>query len=380
MSTEEILFCLLRNEICGEDLPKNFNLEENVKRLYRLSKMHDIAHLIGDALIRNDLLSENNDISAFREQIILAVLRYEQQDVEFKKICKILEKTKISYIPLKGSLIRTYYPEGWMRTCCDIDILIHEEDIETAKQALLENDFETDSKTGFHDMHFYCENINLELHFSICENNKQLDKMLSRVWEYSEQIGAYEYRELPEFFVFHHIAHMAYHFLSGGCGIRPFIDLWILKKNNFYKEEKLLPFLEKCNLVKFYNSVCELINVWLTGKEHNDITLQLERYILIGGVYGSSENENKIGAAASKGKKRYLLKIAFPPYATMKVLYPSLKKHKLLLPFYYIHRIFSKIFGKDRKKVKSRVNNTFSQSEEKISAMSDLLKELELRR
>ncbi|MBO4594615.1 MAG: hypothetical protein J5697_02805, partial [Clostridia bacterium] len=89
-----------------------------------------------------------------------------------------------------------------------------------------------------------------------------------------------------------------------------------------------------------------------------------------------------VGAATSKGKRRYLLRIAFPPYKVMRNIYPSLVKHKILLPFCYIHRIFVKLFGKDRKAVKKRnkerIKITMSQSKENISSVTKLLTDLGL--
>ena len=44
--------------------------------------------------------------------------------------CNALEKAQIPFVPLKGSVIRKYYPEAWMRTSSDIDVLVHKEDVE----------------------------------------------------------------------------------------------------------------------------------------------------------------------------------------------------------------------------------------------------------
>lgn len=376
MKDIEGIFSLIRNEIYGEPLPND--IEYDVKRLFAISKRHDIAHLIGDALFRNKLISEDKAATFFKQQIVMAVYRYEKQTAEIKRISDAFSEAGIEYIPLKGTVIRELYPEPWMRTSCDIDILIHEKDIEKATESLFGIGFETDGKKNYHDIHFYCGDIHLELHFNICENKKQLDVGLSKIWDHAEKVGDYEYRESPEYFVFHHIAHMAYHFLAGGCGIRPFIDLRILKQKGFYSEEKLLPLLEECNLVDFYRSVCKLTDVWLGEGKHDQLTLRMEKYIISGGVYGSSDNANAAGAAESKGKRKYLFKIAFPPYKTMCIIYPSLVKRKLLLPFYYIHRILTKVFGKDRKRVKAKIDSTMSQSKDKIEAVDELLKNLGL--
>lgn len=49
---------LLASEVCGKTIDKSqyaFTDDELVK-LYKLSKTHDLAHLIGDTLIKNDLI------------------------------------------------------------------------------------------------------------------------------------------------------------------------------------------------------------------------------------------------------------------------------------------------------------------------------------
>ena len=378
MNIMEEIFSLIHNEIDKTPLPNN--IEYDIKRIFIISKRHDIAHLTGDALLRNNLLTESKVANAFRQQIIMAVYRYEQQNDVFIKICKIFTDAEIKFVPLKGSVIKKLYPNPYMRTSCDIDILVKKEDISKATSELLKNGFETDGKRNYHDVHFYYGNIHLELHFNICENIKQLDGLLSQVWGYVEPVSGYEYREIAEYYVYHHIAHMAYHFLGGGCGIRPFIDLWILKEKAFYDEEKLLPLLENSNLVKFYRAVSKLIDVWFKGDKHDDTTLRMEKYVLIGGVYGTASNSYSVGAATSKGKKKYLLKLAFPRYEIMCIIYPSLKKRKILLPFYYIHRVFIKVFGKDRKRVKEQISGTMSQSKEMIAEINSLLNELELKK
>lgn len=381
MTTEKLLFYLIRNQIKGENLPENLYLSgEIMPQLYRLSVWHDLAHVVGNALICNNLFSNDKMLELFNQQIFLAVYRYEQQKAELEKISEAFNSAKIIFIPLKGVVVREFYPEPWMRTSCDIDILIHEEDVDKAQAVLIENGYKTDSKKGLHDIHFYNENIHIELHYNVCEGVSQIDELLSKVWDYSEKVAGYKYAEKTEYYVFHHVAHMAYHFLAGGCGIRPFIDLWLLQQKGFYDEEKLLPLLEKSNLVKFYRSVCKLMNLWMNGGEYDELAAQLNKYIISGGIYGNKDNESVVGAANHKGKKRYIFKIAFPSYKRMCIIYPSLKKHKLLLPFYYIHRIYIKVLGRDRNKVKSKINKTMSQQNDKISDMKLLLKALDLKK
>ena len=371
------MFCLIRNEIKKEPLPNDAGFD--IQRIYEMSKKHDMAHLIANAVITNGMVSPESELEEkLSNEFTRAVCREILTSSFLNKVCQIFTENEIKYIPLKGAVIRNYYPEIWMRTSCDIDILIHEEDIDKATKALLDNGFTTDSIKNYHDIRFYFGKILIELHFSICENNKQLDRLLSKVWDHANPISAYEYQETPEYFVFHHIAHMAHHFLTGGCGIRPFIDLYVLKEKHFYDEEKLLPFLKESDLIKFYHAAVALAYTWMGEGQYDELSSSIEKYIINGGVYGSEDNENMVGTVAYKGKRMYLLKLAFPPYRIMRVLYPTLNKRKILLPFYYVYRVITKIFGKDRKKVKRRIDNTFSQQEENLSFISNLLNELQL--
>lgn len=65
--------------------------------------------------------------------------RYKTINCELEQIGKTLEKANIPFILLKGSVIRKYYPESWMRTSCDIDILVNELDLNSAIRLLCDS-------------------------------------------------------------------------------------------------------------------------------------------------------------------------------------------------------------------------------------------------
>lgn len=51
---------LIAYEVCGKELDKSqYTLtDDELAKLYKLSKSHDLAHLVGDALIKNDLIGD----------------------------------------------------------------------------------------------------------------------------------------------------------------------------------------------------------------------------------------------------------------------------------------------------------------------------------
>lgn len=109
---------LIASEVCGTNIDKSqyiFTDEELVK-LHKLSKSHDLAHLVGDALIKNDLIGNDEIKAKYQKQVMLAIYRYEKINYELNRLRSALNEAQIPFIPLKGSVLRQYYPEPWMRT------------------------------------------------------------------------------------------------------------------------------------------------------------------------------------------------------------------------------------------------------------------------
>ena len=99
---------LIASEVCGKKINKSqYTLtDEELVKLYKLSKSHDLAHLVGDALIKNDLIEDGEIKAKFQKQIMLAVYRYEKINYELGRLRKVLNEAEIPFIPLKGSVIR----------------------------------------------------------------------------------------------------------------------------------------------------------------------------------------------------------------------------------------------------------------------------------
>ena len=127
---------------------------------------------------------------------MVAVLRYEKINYELECLRETLNEAKIPFIPLKGSVIRQYYPEPWMRTSCDIDILVHESDLEAATSAVVEKlSYEEEGK-GSHDIGLFSPGgVHLELHYSLIESDiiGKADRMLEPVWEQVSPTEKYPY-------------------------------------------------------------------------------------------------------------------------------------------------------------------------------------------
>ena len=350
MQPKDLLFLLLRSALSGlllSEIEKQAVeaalTDDTKKELFALSKKYDIAPLIAHALEKNGMAIP----SPFQKEKMLALFRYENMAHELSAIKHTLSQNGIAFMPLKGAVLRRLYHEPYLRTSCDIDLLVKEKDLQAATAALVSTlSYKQSGDRNFHDISLYsASGVHLELHHNILENVPALDRTLGLVWEHSFPVdGEAEYAQSPAFLVFHIIAHMAYHFICGGCGIRPFADLYLLKKEHAYQDEDLQKLLKASGLSAFWGHACALCAVWFENKPHTKQTEQMEAYLLEGGAYGSLKNS--IAAKHRKGGKiRFILSRLFVPSDYLANLYPILRRHKWLYPFMLVRRWFRLLFG-----------------------------------
>ena len=386
-----VMFKLLRSVFNGnEELTETDKktVKENLKPLFMIAKKHDVAHLVSYAVLKNDLIDKENDAEIYanyKQEQILAVYRYERINYALNEICTALEQAEIEFIPLKGSVIRDYYPEPWMRTSCDIDILVHESDAVKAMDLLCDKyNYKRGETSTTHDYSLHSPSgAHLELHYTLNQDGSlpDTDKLLDFVWDYTETEKNCKYKKklISEMFLFYHIAHMAKHFINGGCGIRPFVDLKLLFEKMPFDKEKFQNMLKEGSLTTFYEVVLSLSEVWFDKKPHTGVTKQTEYFILTGGVYGTVQNSAAVKAGKGESKRTTLFKLIFLNRKSLEVIYPNLKKHPILLPFYQVKRWF-RVFKKDkREKVKKISKARNAVSNDQALSTADLLNNLGLK-
>ena len=376
MKKEEVfltlLRCYLKNEELNSEVVEVLKKQENLAHLYEISKKYDLAHLICFILDKNGFISDDLVSKKFLKQQQMALFRDTQMQYNREKIKEILTRESIKTVFLKGSIIRLYYPETWMRTSCDIDVLVCEEDLDKACGVLESNGYESGERS-YRDISVIApDGVHIELHFSLKQAVKDVDLILDKVWDYVDEDGQLK----TEFFYFHNIAHMAHHFRRGGCGIRPFIDLWLMEKCLQLDYEVIKTFCQTGGLESFYVMVKRLMNAWFDNGEFDDNLRDMQDYLLSAGLYGSLENRVLIGKSKKGGKFKYFVSRLFLPYDVLKEYYPSLKGKRVLTIFYQVRRWFSLLSKEKRRKAIEELNVTASK--EKTKKIDNIIKILDL--
>lgn len=382
-----LMFNLLNSVISSSHLSEeekaDFDLD-NLSGLISLAELHKVLPIVIEGLFYNKLLQPFDKAGvALRRVQYKQVCRNENREQEINNICNTLESAGIEFIPLKGSVIKRYYPQPWMRTSCDIDILVRKDDVEKACNVLADSLGYTVGQSSFHDVKLKTPSkINLELHFDLIEEKVKdnISAVLSDAWQYTKAVDGYKFHKefTNEFFMLYHIVHMAKHVLIGGCGIRPFIDMWYIRRNFELDREKLDAMLEKSNVVKFWEVSNLLCDVWFENGSHNALTQEMHEFIICGGIFGTTASAAAINQTKGNSKKRQFLRLMFLSTDKMKLIYPNLNKRPWLLPFYHVKR-WCRVFSRSkREKVNDYIGANDYVSQKSVDRVGKLLNDLEL--
>lgn len=331
-------------------------IDEKANSLYVLSKHHDVTNIVANAIEKLGIELTDKDVAQMiKKQMFLSVVRYERINHELIRVSEAFESHGILHILMKGVILRKFYPEPWLRTSCDIDILVHEQDVEKSLNLLKSMGYREDMRSS-HDISLFSEGgVNVELHYKLVEDGRVncTNKVLHKVWEYTKSVDDKEYclEMTNEMFYFFHIAHMAKHFEVGGCGIKPFIDQLLMKKSGYYKMGESNELLIEAGLLRFEGLVNKLCSVWFEGGVHDSTTQKMQEYLISGGTYGNVKNKTTAESVRKGGKVKYILHLIWLPYNDMKLKYPTLENRAFLYPFYQIRRWFGALF-----KLKKRIS------------------------
>ena len=358
-NTIKLLFALLNSALFGKNLTEEQKIlftDSLAKSLLESAKRHDVIHLAAKALCDNGLITKDHPFFPVCQKAqVMAIYRYEQLNFELIRVSELFEKSEIPFIPLKGSVVRKHYPEPWMRTSCDIDILVHKSDLSKA-QNLLETEygFTKSLETSCDIAYNTPSGMHVELHFSLLSDDvaNNAGNFLENVWDFAKPKENCKYHHIlsDEMFYYYHLAHMAKHFEDGGCGIRPFIDIFILDNLPDADKQKRDQMLKQGNLYEFAQGCRNLSEVWFGNQTHTKLTELMEIYLLKGGAFGTLANHVAIGQQKSGGKFGYAWSRFFPDLKFMKTHYGYVNKCIVLLPFAYAHRFFQVILRGNTKR------------------------------
>ena len=305
------------------------------------------------------------------------------QDIYEEQILERFEKEGINCMPLKGIILKRLYPEFYMRSMSDLDILVDVDKLKETRRIMPELGFEVVRYDEHHDIYRFSNCVNVELHkllivgemedyFQIGFERAHLKEGYSHIYELS----------IEDFYI-HILGHMAYHFAHGGVGIRLALDIrvYLDKYGDQMNREYIKQELEKAGLYTFACHAEKLANIWFGGEESNEFYDELGMYIVNSGYLGSQEHRDILEVVKQQGEKvgnksrwKAVMFALFLPYRQMAFSYPILKKLPILLPFAWVYRWMHVIISRRENVARmQRLLKTQDTDVEKLSRLYDKL-------
>ena len=147
---EKYLAKLIRAQLKQEEVP---SLPEGVTvdEIVQIAKKHHLNYLLLGALIRVDNLTEE-ERSRLRAPLMNSILRCGVQVQEQRELERLFEEKGIINQPMKGAVLRFYYPAPQMREMSDLDILFAEQNMGEAQELLKERGYTLYRAVKHHDI------------------------------------------------------------------------------------------------------------------------------------------------------------------------------------------------------------------------------------
>lgn len=345
---------------------------EEVFRFAEAQQM--VALLYYGASTRSDFLTHPMYVPFF-ERFCSYLAHHADQLDTLERVFQGFDDAGISYLPVKGTIIKELYPSPEMRTMADADILIRMEEYDRIRPIMeslgCREDYESDHEYSW----MTSTDLQIELHKRLIPTyNKDYYAYYGDGWRLARlrEGSATRYEMSPEDMFMYLFTHFAKHYRDQGAGMKYVVDFYLYRKRHVGMDERYIrQELEKLQLLEFYENIQRLIAVWFEDAPADEITDYLTQKLFGDGVFGRSElNAVSEGLKASKSGKAFRAKqkrrLFFPAYSTMCLHYPVLKRFAILLPIFWFVRLFDLALH-HRDRYRRRMDRINSVTDETIS-------------
>ena len=375
--TSELLIYLMACSLQGT-VPEGAPLANiDLEALLRLAKAHSVSAMVCMALEQTDAFQHAAETTRLKwlEAKNKAIRKNMLLDAERKAILHELEIQGIWYMPLKGSILKDWYPKPGMREMADNDILFDPSGREQVREIFQNRGYKTVSFGKLnHDVYEKAPIYNFEMHVSLFHGMyKELAEQYENVKERLLPVDgtAYQFAFTPEDFYVFVLAHAHKHYSHSGTGVRTLADIYVMERHlgdimdRDEVEQKLTQLgiaeYEQHSRVlaeKLFSAVRPLAEIELTEDEK-----EMLLYYCDATTYGTFDNRvnNRLHELQENSeditlwtKLKYCGVRLFPGREFCKLHYPFVYRHPWTLPFFWVWRIVDKGIT-HRRKVKQEL-------------------------
>ena len=338
-----LVSCAVNEKKPNTDICREMDLEA----VYYLAQFHSLTSAAAFALEKVTELPR-----AFDQAKKKAIHKLSHFDIERIKLLAALEQKGVWYMPLKGILLKSFYPKAAMREMTDNDILFDPEKPDIVRAVMEELGYSCVMYDMYnHDVYEKPPTMEFEMHRTLFDLEKYpesaayFDNIFDRLIKDSG--NKFGYHMSDEDFYIYIICHMNKHYNNGGTGLRSLVDVYLFNKARYDGMDKdyLSRELSALELTEFEQRIRELAYKLFCGEETDFTENEETMYFVQSGANGTNEHwkENRLsrsmgGEDTGKAKRKYLLKRVFISGDELKKNYPTVYKHKILYPLLFVYR------------------------------------------
>ena len=334
--------------------PTEPSKEISWEKIYKLATHHNVIALIYPVISKLNVPKETKD--KFDYDNLRAIAREARQELESQRVFSALSENNIKFIKLKGIVIKNLYPLPHMRSSSDVDICMSKENRDKSVAIMESLGYNLGSRIDYHDEYSKDQFFIYEIHSDIISPRSPLHSLFVNPFEKSvvDKNNPDTLVLSNEYFYLNLVMHLYKHFISEGCGLRLFSDIYLFRKEcNNLDITFINNILDDYNLLDFHNTILKLNTCFFEGNQYSDNLSIIADFIFKGGEYGNNSLKKLSWLSSSKSAKltfsdkvRYFFGNWFPGVKIMKKRYPVLEKAPILLPVCWIRRVFYTIFFK----------------------------------
>ena len=376
--TAEHLICLVSCALGGTEAKAVLPDEVDLAGLFVFAKKHSVAAMVCMVLEKTDAFDKAEP--AVKKQWLDAKNKAIRKNMLLDADCHILtdemERAGIWHMPLKGSILKDWYPQYGMREMSDIDILFDETKRSQVKEIFLQHDYSFQKPhVANHDVYFKPPIYNFEMHTSLIDEKDSIEhaakyrKVVNRL--IPDENKKYRLNFTPEDFYVFALTHAYKHYSHKGTGIRTLADIYVMNRKIgpsmdwVYVNREL----KSLGIEAFEKNSRELAEKIFGATPVSEIMLTAEervmlQYYMRAGAYGSFESDINKSLRSLQAdtepitgftKIKYCMSRLFPGREWCKNKYPFVYRHPYLLPFFWIWRCFKKL-PMSRKRIKKEIS------------------------
>lgn len=329
---------------------KQVRLQEGVdySELLSLARKHQIYNIIFP-LINNLECVSDEDKQKFRNYNLSEISRMLVVNNERNRIYDMLDENGIKYMPLKGLIIKNYYPLESMRQMSDNDILFDADYRDVIADFMKSNGYKSVATGENSDDYTKPPYCTFEFHRTLFFKENDFCPEFNNLWDNATQDGQrpFMYHMSPDDVYIYSVCHMYKHFSTAGCGIRFLTDnyLFLKKEQDNLNWDYINSAMQEYGIADFERDCRKLAFDMFEERELTDNQLKLLETFINYGIYGDGKIRlaNDIERIAQGKKSKYFIYRLLPPKSKMIADYRVLEKKPWLLGYYYVQRIVKAI-------------------------------------